>query len=266
MIWLAALLTAGAPAACPPGKALDYVCGVDKPEDVLAIPGTHWLVTSGFSSGAGLKLIDGDAHGATPWFTGAPDQLDPDRTTYPACPGPVDPKLFNARGLALRKTGVGRWSLHVVNHGGRESIEIFDILLGKGAPRLKWRGCRVMPPGQVGNAVATFADGTLLVTVLTRPGTTIGDFMLGKPTGAVWQWRPGAGAFTEIVGTELPGNNGLEVDPDERHFYVVAFGWHAVVMFDRTKRKAVKTIVLPDFMPDNVHWRRPSGRRRHALR
>jgi hypothetical protein len=253
-MWLAALLAAGAPAACPPGKALDYVCGVDKPEDVLVIPGTHWLVTSGFSPGAGLKLIDGDAHKGTPWFTGAPDQIDPDRAAYPACPGPVDPRLFNARGLALRKTGTGRWSLHVVNHGGRESIEIFDVLVGEGAPRLVWRGCRVMPPGQVGNAVATFADGTLLVTVLTRPGRTIGDFMLGKATGAVWQWRPGAGSFAEIAGTELPGNNGLEVDPDERHFYVVAFGWHAVVMFDRTKRKPVKTIVLPDFMPDNVHW------------
>ena len=233
---------------------LDYICGAERPEDLVAIPGTQLIVTSGFAPGAGLKLVDTATHRATLWFTGAPEQIDPDSLAYPSCPGPVDPKLFNVRGLALRRTGEGHWSLHVVNHGGRESIEIFDIVLGGDTPRLVWRGCRVMPTGQVGNAVATFADGTLLVTVLTRPGTTIGDFMLGKPTGAVWQWRVGDDRFREIEGTELPGNNGLEVDPDERHFYVVAFGWHAVVVFDRHRAKPVRTIVMPDFMPDNVHW------------
>jgi hypothetical protein len=248
------LLAAATPAACEPGVRLDYICGVERPEDVVAIPGTPLIVTSGFAPGAGLKLADTATHRATLWFTGAPGQIDPDRAAYPSCPGPVDPKLFNARGLALRRTGEGRWSLHVVNHGGRESIEIFDIILDGATPRLVWRGCRVMPTGQVGNAVATFADGTLLVTVLTRPGTTIGDFMLGKPTGAVWQWRVGDDRFREIKGTELPGNNGLEVDPDERHFYVVAFGWHAVVVFDRHREKPLRTIVMPDFMPDNVHW------------
>jgi hypothetical protein len=254
MIWLAALLAAATPAACTPGDRLDYVCAVERPEDVVAIPGTSWLISSGFAKGAGLKLIDTRTHRAIPWFTGAPDQIDPDRTTYPLCPGPMDPALFNARGLSLRGTGAGRYSLHVVNHGGRESIEIFDVVLAGETPQLVWRGCRVMPAGQVGNAVATFADGTLLVTVLTRPGTTIADFVLGKTTGAVWQWRLGDDRFVEIKGTELPGNNGLETDPDERHFYVVAFGWHAVVVFDRRKRKPVRTIVMPDFMPDNVHW------------
>ena len=254
MIWLAALLAAAAPATCEPGVRLNYICGAERPEDLVAIPGTHFIVTSGFAPGAGLKLVDTEKHTAAPWFIGAPDQVDPDRATYPSCPGPLDPRLFNARGLALRRTGEGHWSLHVVNHGGRESIEVFDVILDGAMPHLVWRGCRVMPAGQVGNAVATFADGTLLVTVLTKPGTTIGDFMLGKPTGAVWRWRTGDNRFREIRGTALPGNNGLEVDPDERHFYVVAFGWHAVVVFDRHRERPVRKIVMPDFMPDNVHW------------
>jgi hypothetical protein len=248
------LLAVATPAVCEPGVRLHYICGVERPEDIVAVPGTHLIITSGFAPGAGLKLVDTEKHAATLWFVGAPDQIEPDRATYTSCSGPVDPKLFNARGLALRRTGERRYSLHVVNHGGRESIEIFDVILGGEIPRLVWRGCRVMPAGQVGNAVATFADGTLLAAVLTRPGTTIGDFMLGKPTGAVWQWRVGDDRFREIRGTELPGDNGLEVDSDERHFYVVAFGWHAVVVFDRHRTKSVRTIVMPDFMPDNVHW------------
>ena len=255
-MWLAALLAmAGAGNDCAPGVSLSYVCDVEHPEDVIAIPGTRWLIASGFAPGAGLKLVDADRHVAERWYDGSAAQLDPDRAAYPSCPGPVDPKLFNARGLSLRKGTDGRYTLYVVNHGGRESIEIFDVLVDGDRPALRWRGCRLMPPGQVGNAVAAFADGTLLVTVLTRPGTTIADFVLGKTTGAVWQWKPGATAFEEIPGTQLPGNNGLETDPDERRFYVVAFGWHAVVVYDRRHtRKPLRVIEMPGFMPDNIRW------------
>lgn len=253
---LAALLAMAVPVApCPSGASLAYVCGTEHPEDVVAIPGMRWIIASGFAPGAGLKLVDTEAHAATRWYDGGLEQIDPDRRAYPKCPGPVDPRLFNARGLSLRKVGDGRFTLHVVNHGGRESIEVFDVSLAGDRPALRWRGCRVMPPGQVGNAVATFADGTLLVTVLTRPGTTIADFVQGKRTGAVWQWGPGASGFTEVPRTQLPGDNGLESDPDERHFYVVAFGWHAVLVYDRRHpRKPARTIEMPGFMPDNVHW------------
>jgi hypothetical protein len=259
VIALAALLAAATatatPAPCPPGTALDYVCGTDKPEDVVAIPGTRWLIASGFSPGAGLKLVDTQARTAIPWFTRSPAQIDADMARYDQCPGPPDPALFNTRGLSLRAMGDGRFALHVVNHGGRESIERFDVELNMaGPPSLRWRGCLPMPAGQVANSVATFSDGTVLATVLTRPGTSITDFVAGRVTGAVWQWRPGAQAFSPIKGTELPGNNGLETDPDDRHFYVVAFGWHAVMVYERGRRRPVRRITLPDIMPDNIHW------------
>jgi hypothetical protein len=258
MIALAALLAAagsGAPAPpCPAGTALAYVCGAEKPEDLMAIPGTRWLIASGFAPGSGLKLVDTRARTATPWFTGTADQIAADAAAFPRCPGPPDPALFDTRGLSLRATGPGHFALHVVNHGGRESIERFDVELGNGAPQLRWRGCLPMPAGQVGNSVATFADMTVIATVLTRPGTTIADFVQGKTTGAVWQLRPGDDRFRMIEGTELPGNNGLEVDPDDRHFYVVAFGWHAVLVYERGRRRPLRRIDMPDFMPDNIHW------------
>lgn len=255
---LAAALLATAPAAaqnCVPDAELAYVCGPEKPEDLLAIPGTPWLIASGFAAGAGLKLIDTRTRTYTQWFTAAPGQIAPDRRAFPACPGPLDPRLFNARGLSLRKLGNGTWRLLVVNHGGRESIEAFDVAETAGEPKLAWRGCLPMPPGQIGNSVAGFADGTVLVTVLTRPGTTIADFVAGKATGGVWEHRPGGGGFRLLPGTGLPGNNGIEIDPDQRRFYVVAFGWHAVVVFDRhDTRIPVARIDAPDFMPDNIHW------------
>ncbi|ATY31049.1 SMP-30/gluconolactonase/LRE family protein [Sphingomonas psychrotolerans] len=241
--------------ACVSDPQLDYVCGPEKPEDLLALPGTEWLIASGFAPGAGLKIVHVPTRRFERWYAGTPDQIAWDRRAFAGCPGPVDPALFNARGLSLRETGPGRWRLLVVNHGGRESIEVFDIEARSGRPRLRWRGCLVMPEGQVGNSVASFADGTILVTVLTRPGTTIADFVEGRVTGGVWQHDPRDEGFRLLPGTELPGNNGLETDPDGRHFYVVAFGWHAVLVFDRRDtRIPAARIEVPDFMPDNIHW------------
>lgn len=257
---LAALAIAGAasPASandCAGDSELDYVCGPEKPEDLLAIPGTDWLIASGFAPGAGLKLVDAKARSFRPWYTAAREQLAWDRQRFRDCPGPLNPALFNARGLSLRQLGPDRWRLLAVNHGGRESIEAFEVTTGAGTPRLAWQGCQPLPAGQVGNSVANFADGTILVTVLTRPGTTIGDFMQGRITGGVWQWRTGEPGFRLLPGTQLPGNNGIEVDPDERHFYVVSFGLHAVALFDRTDTASpVAIIPAPDFMPDNIHW------------
>ena len=252
---LALAPTAASAQDCTPDSDLDYVCGPQKPEDVLVLPATRWLIASGFVEGAGLKLVDTRTRRFMRWFTAAHEQVDADRRSFATCPGPVDPARFNARGLSLRPAGAGRWRLLVVNHGGRESIEVFDIEVRGDVPRLIWRGCVPMPEGQVANSVASFADGTMLATVLTRPGSTIAHFMLGRMTGAVWQRRPGEASFTPLPGTELPGNNGLETDPDGRRFYVVAFGWHAVVVFDRADtRQPIARIDAPDFLPDNIHW------------
>lgn len=255
---LASVLLAAAPlvAPCAATGTLAYVCEVQKPEDVLVIGDSGYLVASGYAPGAGLKLVDAQAHSASAWFTGSASQLAYDARAYPGCAEPPDPQLFSAHGLSLRWIAADRYRLHVVNHGGRESIEVFEVRLATGAaPTLQWQGCLPMPAGQIANSVATFRDGTVLATVLTRPGTRIADFVAGRNTGAVWAWRPGARAFRQLKGTELPGNNGLETDPDDRHFYVVAFGWHAVLVYDRrATAHPLRRITLPDFMPDNIHW------------
>jgi para-nitrobenzyl esterase len=239
---------------CPPSGDLTFVCGAQHPEDLAHIPGTPWLIASGFSEGAGLKLIDTRNDTLSRWYTGAPEQIQPDTRSYPDCPSAPDAALFNAHGINLKQQ-----TLYVVNHGGRESIEIFSVTAGEGPPGLVWKGCVLMPEGMAANSVAAFHDGTILASVLTRPGTTITDFVQGARTGAVFQWKPGTKAFELIPGTELPGNNGLETSLDDKSFYVVAFGWHAVVVYSRAHPdKPSKVVVAPGFMPDNIHW--DSGR------
>jgi len=242
--------------SCTPGAGLHFVCGAERPEDLAHIPGSPWLIASGFSPGAGLKLVDTRTRTLRRWYAGSADEIAHDASAYPLCPGPPDPALLTPRGLSLRQTGAGRFRLHAVNHGGRESIEIFDVTLaGAGAPQLRWIGCLPMPPGLVANAVATWSDGTVLATVLTRPGTSIADFVRGHPTGGVYQWRPGDADFRLLPGTELPGNNGLETSRDDRFFYVVAFGWHSILVYARADTSLpVRRILAADFMPDNIHW------------
>ena len=246
----------GSDHTCDPTEELQFICGAEHPEDLAHIPGTPWLIASGFSDGAGLKLIDTRTDAMQFWYTGGSDQRAPDKTEFPLCPSAPEAALFNAQGINLRKMADGRYRLYVVNHGGRESVEVFTVeLLRNGEPVLAWKGCVLMLPGMAANSVASFSDGTILASVLTRPGTTIADFVEGRKTGAIYEWKPGSRSFALIPGTELPGNNGLETSPDDREFYVVAFGWHAVLAFsrahpDREFRKAIAA----GFMPDNIHW------------
>lgn len=243
-------------ANCPDGSGFELVCGQMHPEDLAHIPHTRWVITSGFSSGAGLKLLDTNARTLRPAYTGTLAQQHPDPVRYPDCPSAPDPQVFNTQGISLRSQGNGRYTLHVVNHGGRDSIEMFDVDTGSDIPSLVWRGCVKLRPALAAvNSVATYSDGTVLISVLVHPGDTFADFVEGRNTGGVYQWRPGTAAFELIPGTRLPGNNGLETAADDSGFYVVAFGRHAILRYSRKDPSAPPVqAVAPGFMPDNIHW------------
>ena len=117
---------------------------------------------------------------------------------------------------------VAYFRLYVVGHGAREAIEVFDVAVGADGPSLTWKGCVPMPDGLAANSVASFADGSIVATVLLMPGRSFMDSIEKRPTGAVFEWTPGSKGFVQVIGTELPGNNGIEVALDGREFYVVS--------------------------------------------
>ncbi|MEY2854925.1 MAG: hypothetical protein RL030_2057, partial [Pseudomonadota bacterium] len=162
--------------------------------------------------------------------------------------------------LHIRDLGGNASRLHVVGHGAREAIEVFDVAVGADGPVVTWKGCVPMPEGLAANSVAAAADGSILATVLLMPGKSFLDSVAKRPTGAVYEWTPGSNGFVQVKGTELPGNNGIEVAPDGREFYVVSSGLQTVVAFSHTNptRQLRSTRPLP-FTPDNVHWG-PDGR------
>jgi hypothetical protein len=245
-----------AEADCTSAHSFELLCGQSRPEDLARIPGTRWLIVSGFSEGAGLKLVDTSNATMKPAYTRARQEIGAPDARFPHCPSAPDPRLFNTQGVSLRAAAVAdEYRLYVVNHGGRESIEVFDVLMHEGVPRLIWRGCVLLPAGLAANSVAAYTDGTLVITVLVHPGDTYADFVLGRNTGGVYEWSPGSPGFRLLPGTQLPGNNGIETAPDDSGFLVVAFGRHAVLRYSRrdTLRPPVEA-VAPGFMPDNIHW------------
>lgn len=269
---LAAALALGAPApaaaagssavgaegasGCGAVNELHFVCGAHHPEDMVRIPRTRWVIVSAFAPRGGLQALDTQARTLRPWHIASPGRREAgERVGAADCPGPPDGRQLDTQGLSLRVLGPGRYRLYAVNHGGRESIEIFAVSMAGGAPAPRWRGCVLMPAGDAANAVSSYPDGTIIATVLNRPGTTKADFMRGKPTGGVFEWRPGTEGFRLLPGTELPGNNGLTAAPDGKRFYVVAFGLHAIYMYSASDtRRPIRAATAPGFMPDNVHW------------
>jgi len=60
-------------------------------------------------------------------------------------------------------------TLYVVNHGGRESIEIFTLDAKGAEPTVTWIGCAVMPSHTWPNSVAPLPDGGMVVTDMFDP-------------------------------------------------------------------------------------------------
>jgi hypothetical protein len=242
-------------ADCSTSSGFHQVCGQTRPEDLARIPGTRWLIASGFSDGAGLKLIDTKSKSMLPAFAGTSIETKPEPDRFPDCDTPPDLKVLNMQGLHLRAVNGPRSLLYAVNHGGRESVEIFAVDASPDSPDIVWQGCVLLPSGLAANSVTTYSDGTILITVLVHPGDTYADFVEGRNTGAVYEWQPGRSGFEMVPGTELPGNNGIESAADDSGFFVVAFGRHAILRYSRNdpSLKPVEA-VAPGFMPDNIHW------------
>jgi hypothetical protein len=256
---LAALVAAqGAnqPPGCKPAGGLSFVCGVVDAEDLVLVPNTAWLIASGMAPGSGLHAVDTKAKAARVVYGGVTAPARADKTRFANCPGPLDPKQAVLHGLSLRPTGSsGRYTVYATNHGGRESVEAFDLTMSGGAPAATWVGCVLLPQGLAANSVAAFTDGSLLATVLIMPGKTFEDAFAQKPTGIVLAWKPGEKAFRQLPGTELSANNGIETSPDDREFFVASTTTKRIIAYARDKPGVpLRTAQLKEIGPDNVRW------------
>jgi len=240
-----------AQADCGAVGDVEFICGPANAEDLVQIPESDWIISSAMTANTGVYLVNANT-GA--WLAPAGIAVAHDRARYPLCPSAPDMSRLETHGLNIRSTGPDQATLYAVAHGARESIEVYEVNTGNGTPQLTWKGCVLMPDGLAANSIASFADGTLVATVLLMPGKSFADSVAMRPTGAVFKWTPGQRDFIQIENTELPGNNGIEVSADGSEIFVVSSGFQTIVAFSNSNpaRLLRSTEQLP-ITPDNVH-------------
>jgi hypothetical protein len=241
--------------ACTPSGGLSFICGIQNPEDLVVVPNTRWMLASGMAPGSGLHAVDTQAKTARNLYAAGAANARADRARYANCPGPLDAKQAVLHGLSLRAAANGRYTVYATNHGGRESVEVFELDVSGAVPAAAWVGCILTPDNMALNSVAAFSDGSLVATVLIQPGKTFADAFAQRNTGIVVAWAPGETMFRVLPGTELSANNGIETSPDDREFYVVSTTTKRIIAYARNAPgKPLRTAQLKEFGPDNVRW------------
>jgi len=264
LLSLVALVFAGAARAQQKGPPLpplvdcgahgdwEILCGTHSPEDLELTPDGKFLIVSQFvnpgrgGTGAGLALFDL----AKKTFTKIPVSAEPLKDWGDAaCPGPIGDVMV-PHGISLLKRADGKQELFVVNHGGRESIEMFELLPSAVGWNVIWHGC--VPSMQAYNDVAALPNGGFYATHPTALQTQGTDLFAGGPSGYVSGWMPGKGE-TELPGTRSGYPNGVVAATNGRYIYFNAWTAREVHKYDLKERKDV-AMVKVDFMPDNLTW------------
>ena len=220
-------------AASRPASDMIKPIALPNAEDMAVLPGGRWLIASSMSSedvkpglyavdtsGARFERLYPGAEAAEP--SASPTRASPSAAT--SCPGELAPGAFSGHGISYRPTSPRGGELYVVNHGARESIEIFDVELTRAsgaAPRLRWKTCILAPAGTVGNAVTWTSDGRIYATVT--------PVVNGKPQpGDVRYWTASAG-WTLVAGSEVQVPAGIVAAQDGHKIYVTSFFGRKVV-------------------------------------
>jgi hypothetical protein len=233
---------------CAPVGDLHFVCNLIDVEDFLPVAGGRWLVGGSYNAGsAGLYLIDTRAKTAKPVSLSLAAKPDP---LYAGCAAP-DLKNLSTHGLDVQ-VAKGHIKVFAINHGGRESVEIFR--LNPAANTAEWIGCALPPASVNGNAIAAMADGEFVMTKFmdTRDKEGFQHILSGQVTGAVYRWAPGKG-FDEVPGAALSGDNGLLASADGRWIYVNAYGTHEIYRLP-ISGNGERSVAKVDFCPDNLRW------------
>ncbi len=254
---------------CEGDGTIEVLCGFQNPEDLAAAPGGEWIVVSQFP-----RLVDGEISSAGSLVALRPSDGER-RALFPMagmetrsgvagvgaseCSGPPDSERFSPHGIDLALGAGGAVRLLVVNHGGREAVELFRLVLAAEGPSAEWEGCVPLPEDAQGNDVAALPDAAFVTTkMLPRDAGVLSMLRigLGLTTGELLEWSPASG-WRAIPDTRASAPNGVVASPDGQTLYFAAWGGSKLVRIGRDG-SGRRELALPHH-PDNLTWGR-SGR------
>ena len=235
-----------------------YISGPVNAEDLVVAPGGEWVLTSGRTGPTAplgrlyaVSVADGACNEIFPYrATSAQDTArfveQPD----------LDPFKFRPHGIDVALRPDGRTELYVVNHGGAESVEVFEVDLDGPRPALKWLGGVALPGRAAGNDVAAVDDGFVVSTIGDPEGrseVSVEDAMAGADTGGVLEWSPTRG-WVALPGTQINTANGVAVSRDGEWVYIGGWNSRCLKKVRRGGADPEPTTVRVDIMVDNLTW------------
>jgi len=257
---------------CRAANGLTPDCRFEDPEDLAKSPlGTALIISEmgqgSLESRAGrlVAYVPNAERGrgdirvlwprASPSSSAMPAPSDLTALGDPNCPAMAADR-FVPHGIHARRLDDGRHVLYVVNHGARESIEIFEIFDDGREVVLESRGCVLAPPDATTNDVVVLGDGGFRVSDSFRrsENTLVSGLRMrygSHRPGFAWEWRPGRG-YSRIAGSETAYANGIESSPDGRFVYLNGYFENALIKVDTLTGQRVGEVSIMG--PDNVTW------------
>jgi sugar lactone lactonase YvrE len=239
-------------------QAEGYVWGPINAEDLMGLPESQWVITSGMTgvtaSQGRLYAVDSTDFSCSEVFPYvASYSLDERRFGHLTAP---DPLRFEPHGIDVVRLPDGVIELYVVNHGGRESVEVFQVSIESRRPSLQWVGAAELPALTFGNDVAALGDGGFVVSFNRLPDPAQEGRTPAEPageTGGVLEWSPVDG-WSILPGAGIYSANGIAVSGDGAWVYLA--GWHSqCIKKVRRGGSAVESrTVDTEILTDNLTW------------
>ncbi len=238
----------------------EALCGWQKPEDMELLANGEHIIVSQMAAGhgrvagslAGLDVGSGERRRLS--WSGATRESGWGEAQC----GAPDAAVFAPHGIHLSLRGDGRQQLLVVNHGGRESVEFFEVVAEPAGPALLWRGCVLPPDDSFLNDVVALPEGGFMAThMYSRGDAPVGSLgwqemtaLAGFNPGHIVHWD--GRQFRRLPGFSGDYPNGIQISADGETLFVNLWAGSKLLKLARRSGKVLAELEIPH--PDNSQW------------
>ena len=234
------------------------ICGMKTPEDMAVLPDGRQILLAhygGMYNGTGsLAVFDSITESITPLFPMPNPKAEVAAIEWGDGSCERQPGMeFSPHGTHLHQLADGRWRYLVVNHGGREKIELFEVHITSDEVALQWRGCISPAEDTYMNDVVGLANGDVIYSKMFRASDSLAmaKSVIGIKTGDLWRWNK-QGGLRVLPGTQAAQPNGLEISADDRYVFANMYMEKQVWKVDAQTGEVVAVADIAN--ADNSAW------------